>query len=253
MDDSNTDSAKSIQLADRSWTLSLADALVFDLDGTLYDQAPVRRGMFWRLLSKHLRQPVQGVSTVRSLRAYRNAQDFLRSAEFTGDDISETQIEIASRWTGVKKGIVASNVARWMEEEPLDLIAESTWDGVTEFLQAAKDRHLRLAVFSDYPATAKLAAMRLTQFFDVVVTAQDPEVQRFKPDPRGIDVLLRRLGVEKNRAIYIGDRPNIDALAASRAGIRCVIIGRKRHKGTNPPFWMEVSDYQELYRLFGYQ
>jgi hypothetical protein len=32
-----------------------------------------------------------------------------------------------------------------------------------------------------------------------------------------------------------------------------VIIGRKRHKRTNPPFWMEVSDYRELQRLFCYR
>ena len=221
------------------------NTLIFDVDGTLYDQTRVRRRMLWRLLRAHLGEPAQGLSTLRALRAYRKAQEYLRTCNFCGEDVSESQRELASQWTGMHKEVVTSKVARWMESEPLDLVARSIRDGVLEFLQDAKNHGLRLAVFSDYPAAAKLDAMSLTRFFDVVVSAQDPEVQRFKPDGRGIEVTLGRLGVEKDRALYIGDRPDVDAAAASRAGIPCVIIGRKRGR-TNSPSWTAVSGYREL-------
>jgi phosphoglycolate phosphatase/putative hydrolase of the HAD superfamily len=225
-----------------------AKALIFDVDGTLYDQERVRRGMFWRLLRAHLGQPIQGLSTLRALRAYRNAQEFLRICNAGGEDVSEAQVKLASELTGIQKKIVASTVSRWMEKEPLDLVARSIRHGVSEFVQHAKNHGLRLAVFSDYPAAAKLDAMRLTPFFDVVVSAQDPEVRRFKPDARGIEVTLRRLNVAKDRVLYIGDRPDVDAAAAFRAGITCVIIGQKRNRTTSQP-WLEVSDYHELRAL----
>ena len=221
------------------------DTLIFNVDGTLYDQTPVRRRIIWRLLRANLKEPAQAFLTLRALSAYRDAQEFLRAARYGGEDIYETQLELASKWTGLQKHTVASNVARWMEREPLDLVARSIRQGVFEFLQAAKMYGFKLGVFSDYPAIEKIAAMGLTHFFDVLVSAQDPEVQRFKPDGRGIEVTLGRLGVEKNRALYIGDRPDVDAAAASRAGIRCVIIGRKRDR-TNPRSWTEVSGYREL-------
>src|SRR6202035_4241040 len=66
--------------------------------------------------------------------------------------------------------------------------------------------------------------MGLTDFFDVIVTAQDPEVQRFKPDPEGLELVLQRLAVRMSEAVYIGDREDVDAVAASRAGIQYFIL-----------------------------
>jgi FMN phosphatase YigB (HAD superfamily) len=68
--------------------------------------------------------------------------------------------------------------------------------------------------------------MGMTEFFDVVVTAQDREIQRFKPDPTGLEVTLQRLGVRNDKAIYIGDRPEVDAIAATRAGLRHFILDK---------------------------
>jgi len=133
-----------------------------------------------------------------------------------------------------------------MEQEPLELLPRSAHRGLFEFLQAAKSRELRLGVFSDYPATAKLEAMGIAHFFDVVVSAQDSEIQRFKPAPRGLEVTLRRLGVKKHQALYVGDRPDIDAAAASRAGIACVIIGQRRSVAGEFG-WIGISSYRELY------
>ena len=127
---------------------------------------------------------------------------------------------------------------------PLNLLARSLHEGVVRLLQAARRRGLRLAVFSDYPATGKLAAMGIADFFDAAVSAQDPDVQRFKPDPRGLEVTLHRLGVEKQEALYIGDRPELDGVAASRAGVTSVIIGR--HRSIDGPESVEISKYQEL-------
>jgi FMN phosphatase YigB (HAD superfamily) len=51
-----------------------------------------------------------------------------------------------------------------------------------------------------------------------VISTQDPAVQRFKPDTRGLQVVLERMGIASGQALYAGDRPQIDGRAAGHAG-----------------------------------
>jgi beta-phosphoglucomutase-like phosphatase (HAD superfamily) len=65
-----------------------------------------------------------------------------------------------------------------MEQELLPLLASSKRKGTLELLGEAKRRGLKLAVWSANQVEGKLAAMGIGGFFDVVATAQDPEVQQ---------------------------------------------------------------------------
>ncbi len=187
-------------------------ALVFDVDGTLYPQGPLRRAMMLRLLRAYWYSPVEGWTTLRALREYRHAQERLRLTPSNGVD----QFAPSSD---------RKLIRRWMEEEPLAVLAPLVYAELEEMLKTAKGDGVRLGVFSDYPAENKLRTMGLDKYFDVVVSAQDAEVQRFKPDPRGLEVTLRRLGVSKADAVYVGDRVDVDGAAAAAAGIRFVMAG----------------------------
>lgn len=114
-----------------------------------------------------------------------------------------------------------------METAPLDLMAGARTPGLMEFLATAKNRGQRIGAVSDYPAQAKLTALGVRDFFDVVVCAQDGGVQALKPEPAGILLALKQLGVTPDAAVYIGDRPEVDGEAARRAGVRFVWIGPK--------------------------
>ncbi len=206
-------------------------ALIFDVDGTLYEQAPVRRAMLYRILCANLTSPMQGVATLQALRSYRKSHEELRRSPPESGEIASAQLLLAGKKAGVSPEIVASYVARWMQEEPLSLLATWMRKGTLALLQAARQSGLKLAVCSDYPADRKLAAMGIAAFFDVVIAAQDPEVQRLKPDPRGLEVALRRLAVQRHEALYIGDRAGVDAQAASSAGMRYFIVGRRQGFG----------------------
>jgi phosphoglycolate phosphatase/putative hydrolase of the HAD superfamily len=180
--------------------------------------------MFRRLVIFSMTHPLEGVSALRILRAYRQAQETLRVSCPDVLDIAAAQEQLAARQTGVAPTRVRECVARWMEQEPLALVASARRDGLLEALGAGRRRGLRLGVYSDYPAHAKLDAMQIGSFFDVVVSAQDADVRRFKPDPRGLLVTAERLGVTPDQALYVGDRPDVDTVAAQRAGMACVIV-----------------------------
>src|SRR6185436_20787980 len=104
-------------------------AVVLDVDGTLYQQGPVRRGMMGRLARAHWRRPKSGLDATRILSAYRRAQESLRSSAFEGD-VSKAQVEMAAEQSGVDAAVVMACVDQWMETTPLDLVAASARDGL---------------------------------------------------------------------------------------------------------------------------
>jgi putative hydrolase of the HAD superfamily len=221
-------------------------ALVFDVDGTLYDRAPVRRAMLERLLWLCVTTPAEAVSTLRVLRAYRRAQEALRRGPQDFFDIAGLQVRTAAAAAHVGEDRVRVCVARWMECEPLSAVARARREGLFELLCVGRRLGLRMGVASDYPAEGKLGALHLAAFFDAIVWAQQPEVQRFKPDPRGLLVALDRLNVAPEEAVYIGDRPDVDAVAAERAGMRCVIVGTRtagdRHRSFSRSTFAELAN-----------
>jgi FMN phosphatase YigB (HAD superfamily) len=219
-------------------------ALIFDLDGTLYNQKEIRIAMGGRLIAEALRSPARGYRTARVLRAYRRAQETLRRDQTTGPPTAR-QMQLACAEAGVSADEGGRCIQRWMHEEPLALLRGRTHTGLVGLLRRSRAAGLRLAVLSDYPASRKLEVMGLIQYFDAVVCADDPDVLRLKPDPRGLRVTLDRLGVEAHEAIYVGDRADVDGLAASRAGVRFVLFGSSRPACPDRA-WLSIRSYDEL-------
>jgi putative hydrolase of the HAD superfamily len=203
----------------------LIKAILLDVDGTLYDQSPLRRRMLWDLVKTYWMAPGKGWKTARILQAYRRAQESLRGVE-DAVDLAEQQLRIVQERTACDRAAILDCVLHWMDQAPLRHLEACLDPAVSDFLKSIRARGISLAVCSDYPAKLKLQAMGLEHFFDCVVCAGDDEVGRLKPHPRIIEVALQRLGVAPEEAVYIGDRPDIDGDAAKRAGVRYVNIIR---------------------------
>ena len=234
-------------------------AVIFDVDGTLYRQSTLRRAMLFRLVRAHVLHPRDAVATFRILWSYRGAHEQLRDEQLRTDRsgadgskdearamLGERQLALTARRSGYPVAAVRRTVEQWMERAPLDLMLAARRPGVVECLQTLRGAGIRIGALSDYPATAKLTAMGLSALFDVVVCAQDSDVGRLKPDPAGLRIVLARLDVPADQAVYVGDRPDLDARAAGAAGMRCYIIDRAGAHGSG---WTGVRDYNELGRL----
>ena len=80
----------------------------------------------------------------------------------------------------------------------------------------------RLAAASNRKASAKLVLQKLgiLERFSAVVTSADA---RAKPDPEMLLLALKKLGVDADEAIFVGDNPE-DGLAAKGAGMRFVML-----------------------------
>ena len=80
---------------------------------------------------------------------------------------------------------------------------------------------LRLGVVTngiDRVQRRRLDASGLKSYFHTIVTSERAGVT--KPDPRIIEIALKRLHITAGEAIYIGDDPGVDGLAANRAAVR---------------------------------
>ncbi len=234
------------QVADRSGpSFARFRAICFDLDGTLYDQGPLRRTMAARIAIAHLASPVTGYRTFRVLSAYRRAQEHIRRGmERNSADIAEEQLRLCSSLAGCDCDEVRQIVQRWFEEEPLAILHRFVRPGATDFLTRARRLGLKLAVVSDYPAAAKLRSMCLLEHFDVVVSAQQAGIQSFKPNPAGLLWVLRELGVSPREMLYVGDRPSIDAEAATFAGLDAIMFTTEKPGAA--AVWRPVRSFTEL-------
>lgn len=227
---------------------TLPQAIVFDLDGTLYHHKPVQRRMMLRLLCHCLTHPTEANKLLRVIRTYRKAQEQLRG--YVGSEpIGQKQLEIAATQSGASREEVQPIIAHWMEQLPLSSLLASRYAGLVEFLEKAKTCGIRLAVLSDYPAHQKLEALEIKPYFEAILFAQMPEINVFKPNPKGIELSLQHLNVPKESALYIGDRPEVDGNAAQAAGVPFVLIGNRTLPPDSPPTWHHVPDYPTLTHL----
>ena len=203
---------------------STIDLVVFDVDGTLYDQRQLRLGMLQQLIS-HAWQ-TRSLDTLLTLRTFRRVREALGD-EQTGADFMALQYAQTASRHGTTSAAVRALTDEWMEQRPLPLLAACRYPHVAEVLAGLRASDKQIAVFSDYPALAKLAALGLQA--DAVVCATDADIARLKPDPAGLLAILRRTGVAPERALMIGDRFDRDAAAAARAGMRALIRSRRAH------------------------
>lgn len=234
-------------------SLASLRAVVFDLDGTLYRQPPLRRRMLVELALAPLAGPTRAWRATRLLRAFRAERERLRELGHPEEPLAQLQYERPAGRLRVDAGELARTVADWMFERPLRHLAPCARPGLRESLERLHAAGLRLGVFSDYPVAAKLAALGVDGYFHVALDATDPDVNAFKPHPRGFEVAAARLGVAPDEALYVGDRRDVDVAGAHAARMHAAWIGRRAARSapgsrTAPPglSFLVYAELQEL-------
>jgi len=214
----------------------MIQALLFDLDGTLYSQRALQRRIIPRLLVGALRE---GLAPLRAIDANRRALELLRR-EDRDLDLPLDHYRLAARLAKLDLDQLRRHLDHWYVEAPLPLLGACRRPGLLELLDAAQARGLRLGVFSDYPPHRKLTALGLDGRFEAALSASDAAVRRFKPHPRGLHAVLEQLQVPPQNALYIGDRADVDLPAARAAGLQPVLIRR------SDPSCLSVTDFHGL-------
>jgi len=218
-------------------------AILFDVDGTLYLQARLRALMAGELVSvpwlQHAPWRVSRVWT--ALRTFRHVREELRRLGQPPGSLERLQYTEAAARAGLPVGEIEECVEEWIVRRPLKYLPHVVRPGTLETMARLRDSGRRIGVFSDYPAAAKLKAMRIDHLVSLIVEATEADVNAFKPHPRGFLVAAERWGIAPREILYVGDRPDVDAVGAEAAGMHCVVVGRTGSRGQQERYLAATS------------
>jgi HAD superfamily hydrolase (TIGR01549 family) len=220
-------------------------AVLFDLDGTLYDQRRMRALMAAELMTLPLLRPLSGARRLRAIAAYRQAQEMLREQPFSATAPGR-QLAIAAERVRMTPNELEQVVNEWMFERPLKYLRFCRAAGLSELVDRLSALGIELGVLSDYPAQAKLAALGLTDRFSLVLSASDAEVRALKPNPRGFFRACERWHLLPREVLVVGDRVDVDARGAAAAGMPCVIVDRSRRSRPVDGSFLVVPSLERL-------
>lgn len=184
-------------------------AVSWDVDGTLYDLAAVKRHLRRRALWRAL---LPG-----TWRDQRVLLDFLRAMEAVrreGGDLGTLRLGYPrTAMRAVETGWLAAAIAR-----------AGPRPGARELHAALAARGLPQVVVSDHPAQEKLAALGLARGF--LHQVEGEALGWIKPSPRPFLRAAELLGIDPAALLHLGDREDSDGQGARAAGCQVVVLGR---------------------------
>jgi phosphoglycolate phosphatase len=184
--------------------------VVFDLDGTLVDTAPDLMAATNHVLSLLRRRPI----TMPEVRSFvgRGARLLIeRGVAATGDAIDEASLTYYH-----------AEFLRHYEGHTAD--RSEIFPGAVALLKRLADSGIKAGVCTNKPeglSRLLLDTLDLSHFFGAVV---GPDTIRIaKPDAAPYLEVVRRLGVEPQQSIMVGDS-EVDVLTARAAGVPVIAV-----------------------------
>jgi FMN phosphatase YigB (HAD superfamily) len=202
-----------------------AGALVFDLDGTLYDAG----GFAWRLT---LSRPGEAYLVL----AERRARKALSGRDYgTPEAYYKAFFSQMSRLSGRR----ADKLSSWYFETYMPRFCGilkrhyHPRPGAGELFKDLRKASFPFAVYSDYPLTARrLAALDLDPAGGRLYGPEQFGAQ--KPAVRPFLSIAQDLGCPPERTLLIGDRDDTDGAGAEAAGMGYIRIAKDGKKGASP-------------------
>lgn len=196
-------------------------ALLFDLDGTLVDTAPD----FVRILKELCVQ--DGLAPPSDTAIYAQVSAGARAMVRT---VLGDKSEDAPDFVAFKERFLASYAENICVDSRL-------FDGLDECLAKLEQSKTAWGIVTNKPKalTQKLLqALSLEQRCSVLVCPED--VQVAKPDPEGLLLACRTLGVNPCACLYVGDHPR-DIVAGLKAGMTTIAAAYGYVGDDDPKNW----------------
>ncbi|MBK5115005.1 MAG: HAD-IA family hydrolase [Candidatus Heimdallarchaeota archaeon] len=211
-------------------------AIIFDFDNTL--------------VKSHINFPAMKISMARAASKY--------GLEF-GDEEN-----IPNRYTA---GNIIDQVEEYDKKNDTQL-ADELWlmvekfermgmentsidDDVLEMLDYLKKKGISISILTNNakkPTVEVLERFNISDYFDIVIARED--VSRMKPDKEGLEVIVKKLKLNPDKVIFVGDSW-VDGVAAVNANIRFVLLRNKILDASkyNMKIWKHIQTIKELVEI----
>ena len=195
-------------------------AIIFDLDDTLWEVGPVivraehamlefLAGRYPRVLELHT------LDSMRDLRARMAIEHPAMRHDFTW--LRLESLRRHAREAGYPESMAQEAFAVFYRVRNEVTLYDDA-------VPALERLHARFRLFAISNGNADLAAIGLARFFEHALAARDAGM--LKPDPRIFGLLLQRAGLGPEAVVHVGDDVIADVEGARRAGVTPVWLNR---------------------------
>ncbi len=224
-------------------------ALLFDLDHTLFDTERTERRALRKVASE------VGVPLgPRTVAAYKEVNLHVwseyRAGRITSKELRVLRFEMWLARVDRSAHDPTALARLYLNEFSShgDLIT-----GTRAAMRTFRSSGYRLGVVTngiDRVQRRRLEASGLKGHFHTIVTSERAGIT--KPDPRIIELALKRMRIAAPEAVYVGDDPEVDGLAANRASVRFAWfnpLGKTLSPQSGVTIDYEISHLHELHRI----
>jgi putative hydrolase of the HAD superfamily len=202
-------------------------AVVFDLDGTLYDN----KGLPMRLI-------LSDIPNMFVLGAERKARRLLSGKDY--GDAAGVYDTLFATMAAVKSRLTVEKARRWYQDKYMPMQVTLLYmyyeprPLAAELLQAIKARGLKCYLYSDYGhEVEKVTALGLDKdLFDGIVSAA--KMGGLKPSRPSMERMQQLFGLDAETTLYVGDREDTDGESARAVGMPFVNVK------ASPEAWDEL-------------
>lgn len=183
----------------------MADAVIFDVDGTLVDTNYLHAVCWWEAFRQHGHGvdmgDVHGAIGMGSDKLLDHLLPADRDRDADDDIRAAHRSLYATYWTRLR-----------------------AFDGAADLLRACAERGMKVVLASS-AAAGELAALRAALDADDAISAatSSSEAEESKPAPDIVSIALERADVDPARAVFVGDTI-WDVQACRKAGVACVAV-----------------------------
>ena len=212
-------------------------AVLFDIDGTLYDNKDV----LWPgipLILKHW--PM--LLSFRKVRHYLHQH--VNAAIDAGMDFVSFQADLQARMR--KKHESREKMLQWRARFIADFDQIFNHVGpvpyVVDMLKFCQGKGVKMGLLSDFPLCKKIERLGLSGYWNVRLSTED--CGALKPSPRGFLDAARQIGEEPQDILFVGNSYKYDVLGARGAGMRTAHYVKKKNPSSQADF--QFNDYRQL-------
>ena len=196
-------------------------AVLFDLDGTLVDTYRLYLECYRRALEPYLgRLPADEEIVARR---------------------PSSEKAFLAEWIGAENADACHLAMRGHYDALHRALGEGPYDGVREMLAALRSAGYPLGIVTGKGRHAWEVTERDLALGPFAAVVTDDDVDRPKPDPRGLLAAARALSVAPGEIVYVGDS-KVDLRAGRAAGMRtAAVLWPKTGPGERERFLMEIE------------
>ena len=188
--------------------------VIFDVDGTLYDQRKLRFYMVKHIFIYLLKNPLK-IREISILNEFRKQRELHSNVEI--ENLNLEQYSWAAIRCGVSSSTVEKIVKKWIFEIPLMYVNKCRKNGIKRLFEKIRQNNIKISIYSDYPAGSKMKELELVP--DLVVSSTDAEISSLKPAPKALEYIAKYFNFQPSECIMIGDREEKDGKCAINAGM----------------------------------